>query len=80
MKPDNMTMAQFALRWILIFEAVTCAIPGAKRPSQVQDNAAADFPHPPRNDGRHPDHLRFAHPPPSSSTLATDRWRVASGK
>ncbi len=45
LKPANMTMAQFALRWILMFEAVTCAIPGAKRPLQVQDNAAsADFP------------------------------------
>ncbi|MCA9872354.1 MAG: aldo/keto reductase, partial [Anaerolineales bacterium] len=41
LKPAGMTMAQFALRWILMFEAVTCAIPGAKRPSQVQDNAAA---------------------------------------
>ena len=38
-------MAQFALRWILMFDAVTCAIPGAKRPSQAEDNArAADFP------------------------------------
>lgn len=36
--PQGMTMAQFALRWILMFDAVTCAIPGAKRPSQVEDN------------------------------------------
>ena len=43
--PENMTMAQFALRWILMFEAVTCTIPGAKRPVQEEDNAkAADFP------------------------------------
>ena len=43
--PDNMTMAQFALRWILMHDAVTCTIPGAKRPSQAEDNAkAADFP------------------------------------
>jgi aryl-alcohol dehydrogenase-like predicted oxidoreductase len=43
--PAGMTMAQFALRWILMDDAVTCAIPGGKRPSQVQDNAAAaDFP------------------------------------
>ena len=28
-------MAQFALRWILMFDAVTCAIPGGKRPAQV---------------------------------------------
>lgn len=40
-KPDGMTMPQFALRWILMFEAVTCAIPGAKRPEQVQENASA---------------------------------------
>jgi aryl-alcohol dehydrogenase-like predicted oxidoreductase len=43
--PPGATMAQLALRWILMFEAVTCAIPGAKRPSQVEDNArAADLP------------------------------------
>ncbi len=34
-------MAQFALRWILMFDAVTCAIPGGKRPSQVAENCAA---------------------------------------
>ncbi len=34
-------MAQLALRWILMFDAVSCAIPGARRPSQVEDNAAA---------------------------------------
>ena len=27
--------------WILMFDAVTCAIPGGKRPSQVADNALA---------------------------------------
>lgn len=43
--PLGMTMAQFALRWILMFDAVTCTIPGAKRPSQVQENiSAADLP------------------------------------
>jgi aryl-alcohol dehydrogenase-like predicted oxidoreductase len=43
--PLDMTMAQFALRWILMHDAVTCTIPGAKRPSQAEDNAgAADFP------------------------------------
>lgn len=43
--PPEMSMAQFALRWILMFDAVTCAIPGAKRPSQVAENlAAADLP------------------------------------
>ncbi len=43
--PPNWTMPQFALRWILMFDAITCAIPGGKRPSQVQDNVrAADLP------------------------------------
>ncbi|QPC83438.1 aldo/keto reductase [Phototrophicus methaneseepsis] len=41
LKPENATMAQFALRWILMFDAVTCAIPGAKNPKQAIDNAAA---------------------------------------
>ncbi len=43
--PAEMTMAQMALSWILMFPAVTCAIPGAKRPAQVDENAlAADLP------------------------------------
>lgn len=43
--PEGMSMSQMALRWILMFPAVTCAIPGAKRPSQVEENiAAADLP------------------------------------
>jgi aryl-alcohol dehydrogenase-like predicted oxidoreductase len=34
-----------ALRWILGFPAVTCAIPGGKRPAQVEENvSAADMP------------------------------------
>ncbi len=41
LKPPNISMAQFALRWILMFDAVTCAIPGAKRPDQVNDNMNA---------------------------------------
>ena len=39
--PAGQTMAQLALRWILMFPAVTCAIPGAKRPAQVEENVAA---------------------------------------
>ncbi len=39
--PPDATMAQLALRWILMFDAVSCAIPGAKRPSQVEDNVRA---------------------------------------
>ena len=39
--PEGLTVAQFALRWILMFDAVTCAIPGGKRPAQVEENCAA---------------------------------------
>ena len=39
--PPGATMAQLALRWILAFDAVSCAIPGAKTPAQARDNAAA---------------------------------------
>lgn len=39
--PDGMTLAQFALRWILMFPEVSCAIPGARNPAQVEGNAAA---------------------------------------
>ena len=43
--PKSATLAQLALRWILEFPAVTCAIPGAKRPAQVAENiAASDLP------------------------------------
>jgi len=39
--PPGMTMSQFALRWILMFDAVSCAIPGGKRAGQVAENCAA---------------------------------------
>jgi aryl-alcohol dehydrogenase-like predicted oxidoreductase len=39
--PPDFSMAQMALRWILMFDAVTCAIPGAKRPAQAEDNIHA---------------------------------------
>lgn len=39
--PEGSTLAQFALRWILMHPAVSCAIPGGKNPSQVEDNVAA---------------------------------------
>ncbi len=43
--PPDMSLTQFALRWILMFDAVSCAIPGAKRPSQVEENfSASDLP------------------------------------
>jgi aryl-alcohol dehydrogenase-like predicted oxidoreductase len=45
LKPEGMTLPQLALRWILTFDAVSCAIPGAKTADQARDNArAADFP------------------------------------
>ncbi len=39
-KPEGITMAQFALKWILMNEAVSCVVPGAKNPQQVRENAA----------------------------------------
>jgi aryl-alcohol dehydrogenase-like predicted oxidoreductase len=39
--PQGATLAQIALRWILMFDSVTCAIPGAKRPGQVDENVRA---------------------------------------
>ena len=39
--PPGATLAQLALRWILSFEAVSCVIPGARRPEQVTANATA---------------------------------------
>lgn len=41
--PAGQTLAQFALRWILMFPSVTCAIPGAKRPAQVEENINAVY-------------------------------------
>ena len=43
--PAGQTLAQLALRWILMHPAVTCAIPGGRRPAQIAENmAAADQP------------------------------------
>ena len=43
--PAGSTLAELALRFILDFDAVTCVIPGAKRPSQVEENVrAGDLP------------------------------------
>jgi aryl-alcohol dehydrogenase-like predicted oxidoreductase len=39
--PPGATLAQMTLKWILEFPAVTCAIPGGKRPAQVAENLAA---------------------------------------
>jgi len=43
--PEDMNLTQFALRWILMFEAVTCAIPGGKRPQQVEENVSVSDMH-----------------------------------
>jgi aryl-alcohol dehydrogenase-like predicted oxidoreductase len=39
--PPGVSMASWALRWILMNAGVTCVIPGAKRPAQAEDNASA---------------------------------------
>jgi aryl-alcohol dehydrogenase-like predicted oxidoreductase len=39
--PAGQTLTQFALRWILMHDSVTCAIPGARNPEQAKANAAA---------------------------------------
>ena len=39
--PEGATLAQLALRWILMFDAVSTVIPGAKNPEQARANAAA---------------------------------------
>jgi len=39
--PDEATMAQFTLRWVLDFEAVTSVIPGSTSPEHVRENIAA---------------------------------------
>ena len=43
--PPGTTLAELALRWILMFDGVGTVIPGARRASQVKDNcAASDMP------------------------------------
>ncbi len=45
LRPENMTLAQMALRWILDFDAVSVVIPGATKPEQAVSNAAvSDLP------------------------------------
>jgi len=39
--PAGMNLTQMALKWILMFDAVTCAIPGAKHVEQVEENVSA---------------------------------------
>jgi aryl-alcohol dehydrogenase-like predicted oxidoreductase len=43
--PEGATLAQMALRWVLMHEGITAAIPGARTPDQARANAsAADLP------------------------------------
>jgi len=43
--PAGQTMADFALRWCLDFEAVSVLIPGARNPDQARGNVrASDLP------------------------------------
>jgi aryl-alcohol dehydrogenase-like predicted oxidoreductase len=39
--PSGTSLTQLALRWILMFDAVTCAIPGARTVAQARENGAA---------------------------------------
>ena len=39
--PDELTLTQFALRWILDFPEISTVIPGAKTPEQARANASA---------------------------------------
>jgi aryl-alcohol dehydrogenase-like predicted oxidoreductase len=39
--PRGMTLTQFALKWILMHDAVSCVIPGGRNPAQVEDNCGA---------------------------------------
>ena len=39
--PPGTTLAELALRWILMFDGVGTVIPGARRASQVEENCAA---------------------------------------
>ena len=69
--PAGATTAQMALRWILMYEGVTAAIPGAKAPAQARANAAAaDLPASPtrRCSGSRELYERYAKP------LVHQRW------
>ncbi|MBV8036933.1 aldo/keto reductase [Roseateles sp.] len=39
--PEGVSMARLALRWILMSEAVSAAIPGGRTPAQVDENVSA---------------------------------------
>ena len=68
--PAGRTLAQLALRWTLMFDAVTCAIPGARTPEQARANAAAADPAAarPAHDGGGASGLRRPHPSARASS------------
>jgi aryl-alcohol dehydrogenase-like predicted oxidoreductase len=39
--PPGASLTQLALRWILMFDGITCAIPGARTAAQARENAEA---------------------------------------
>lgn len=39
--PPSEILVEVALRWILMFDAVSCVIPGARHPVQVKENILA---------------------------------------
>ena len=43
--PEHSNLAMVALKWVLMFKEVSCVIPGASRPEQLESNLkATDFP------------------------------------
>ena len=69
--PNGVSMAQFALRWILMFDAVTCAIPGGKTPAQIEDNCrASDVPPLSAESMRRVEEIYWSHIAP----LVHQRW------
>lgn len=43
--PEQSNLAMVALKWVLMFKEVSCVIPGASRPEQLESNLkATDFP------------------------------------
>ena len=73
--PEGATLATFALRWILMHEAVTCVIPGGKRPSQVDENCSAVelAPFTDQTMAERPGDLRAPHQGPTSTTTGRTR-------
>ena len=73
--PAGATLSALALRWILMFDAVTTAIPGARTPEQARSNAAAAdlTPLDAADDRGGARHLRSPDPPPRPRPLVGPR-------